>query len=89
MWSSSPLGAGLSVGAGGVTMSAAAALPVARLARSNIAHDEGTHGVEFCFWGDDPLAASIGVVMPTAPLSAEVGYAGGVGWRLHSGEVIA
>lgn len=89
MWSSSPLGAGLSVGAGGVTMSAAAALPVARLARSNIAHDEGTHGVEFCFWGDDPLAASIGVVMPTAPLSAEVGYAGGVGWRLQSGEVIA
>lgn len=88
-WSSSPIGGGLVVQAGGIAVVASSALPAARLARSNIAHDEGTHGVEFCFWGDDKLNASIGVVMPTAPLSAEVGFAGGVGWRLHTGEVIA
>ncbi|MBM9913971.1 MULTISPECIES: hypothetical protein [Stenotrophomonas] len=88
-WSSSPLGADLVVGDGGMTVSTGTALVTPRLARSTIAHDSGSHGAEFFFWGDDPVVATIGVVMPTAPLSAEVGYSGGAGWRLHAGEVVA
>lgn len=87
-WSSSPIGVDLGVEDGGLTLATLATASISRLGRSNIAHDSGTHGVEFCFWGDDEVQATVGAVMATAPMSAEVGFVGGVGWRLHAGEII-
>lgn len=59
-----------------------------RVARSTVANTAGTHGVEFAFWGDDPLSARIGVLRPTTTQASGLGVpADSVGWVLNTGEV--
>ncbi len=87
-WATSPIGLGLLVEDGGLTLATAGSTTLNHLARSTIAHAEGTHGVEFFVWGDGTVQATIGIVSPAAPLSAEVGYANGIGWRLYDGVIV-
>lgn len=87
-WATSPIGMDLLVEDGGLTLSAPAGASLSRLARSTIAQTEGTHGAEFVLWGEGAAMATIGVVTPAAPPVAEVGYANGIGWRVHTGEVV-
>lgn len=83
----SPIGTGLAVADGGLTLSGADSTLDAK-ARSGIALDGGIAGVEFMVWGDADLAAAIGVCTSAADLDAEVGAAAGAGWRLHTGQVL-
>ncbi len=86
-FAASPLGPQLSVDAGGLLLTTnAAAGGVARIARSDVAVSSGTRGVEFAFWGDDSLAAVVGITAESAPVNQDVTYAG-IGWRLRLGEV--
>lgn len=85
-----PIGPQLAARDGGLTLTTTAApVSVSRLARSDVAQASDTHGAEFAFWGDDALVAVIGVATSAAPLGSELGAAGGgLGWRLHTGEVL-
>lgn len=88
-FASTPIGPGLAAGDGGLTLTTlSAGLSVQRTARGNVAHDGGSHGVEFVFWGDDPLIAAIGLVQASASLSVHVGGdIGSVGWRFDTGRI--
>lgn len=91
-FSTAPLGAGLAVADSGLTLTTTVAgASLARTARSDVAHDAGTHGAEFTFWGDnEALTAAVGVLQDMAALTDMVGgNAGGIGWRLDSGELVA
>jgi hypothetical protein len=59
------------------------------MARSDISQTEGTVGVEFAVWGDDEMAAVVGIVTGSAPLDAYPGAtAGGLGWNLAAGRLV-
>lgn len=89
-FAAAPIGPGLAATDGGLTLTTtAAALSIARAARSDVAQSAGTHGVEFALWGDADLVAAVGVVQTSAALTAQVGSAGGIGWRLDTGEIHA
>lgn len=86
----SPIADQLTVLDSGLTLTTSVdAATLAGCARSTVAHASGTHGAEFVFWGDADVVATLGIVASTAPVDAEVGTTAGIGWRLHSGEVIA
>jgi len=87
-FSAAPIGPGLVVVDGGLLLTASAAGSLSRAARSDLAHASGQHGVEWTFWGDDDLHATVGLIQSGASLSAQVGGAGGVGWRLHAGQIV-
>lgn len=87
-WAASPIGLDLVVEDGGLTLATAGGTTLAHLARSTIAHAEGTHGAEFVLWSDGSVQATIGIVTPAAPPVTEVGYANGIGWRIHAGQVV-
>lgn len=89
-FSPAPIGPGLAATDGGLVVTTTlASLDVQRAARSDIAHSSGDHGVEFTFWGESPLVAAIGLVQPSASLSATVGVStGSVGWRLDTGQIL-
>lgn len=87
-WAASPIGDGLMVEDAGLTLTTTGASSLAAMARSNLAQSAGTHGVEVMFWGGDELEATFGVVTTGAVLSAELGSANGIGWRLHRGQVL-
>jgi hypothetical protein len=80
-----PIGPLLSARDSGLTLATTAAASLARVARSDIAHDSGTVGVEFAVWGDDDTAAVVGAASGTASLSAVLGDVGGIGWNLAAG----
>lgn len=86
-WAASPLGAGLLVEDGGLTVASPGAVVLARIARSTFPL-AGPAGAEFMLWGDDPLTAIIGLCNAAAPLSSELGASNGVGWKLHTGQVV-
>lgn len=84
-----PIGSLLAARDGGLTLTTTAPASLARQARSDVGRDSGLVGAEFSFWGDDDLVAVIGLSNGSEPLDSQVGAAGaGIGWRLHSGEVI-
>ncbi|MCR6661819.1 MAG: hypothetical protein NVV60_01395 [Luteimonas sp.] len=88
-FASSPIGTGLVARDGGLTLSTQGALVLSRAARSDIGHSTGTVGCEFVAWGDDVIQAVVGVVTAGASLNNSVGgNANGIGWRLHSGQVM-
>lgn len=87
-FASTPIGPLLAARDGGLRITVAGAADINRAARSDVSHTTGTHGVEFAFWGDDPLVAEVGLIATDAPLNASVGgTSGGVGWRLAQGEI--
>ncbi len=88
-FASTPIGPNLAVADAGLTLTTlSAALSVQRTARSTVAHAGDSRGVEFVFWGDDPLIAAIGLVQASASLSLDVGGGtGSVGWRFDTGRV--
>ncbi|WP_411832336.1 hypothetical protein [Pseudoxanthomonas mexicana] len=86
-FSSTPIGPALAARDGGLTLSSTGAVGVTSVARSDIAHASGTHGVEFTFWGEGELRAVIGLVPSGASLSAGIGPQG-IGWQLHTGQVV-
>lgn len=89
-FAASPIAAGLLAEDGGLSLAANAVGSLQRTARSDLPRSSGVAGAEFTFWGEDVLVASIGVLTPAAALSDEVGgNALGIGWRLHTGEVVA
>lgn len=89
-FAASPIGPLLSARDGGLILTATGAANINRAARSDVSQTSGAHGVEFAAWGEDPLTAVVGIVNATASLSAYVGAnANGIGWRLHTGEVVA
>lgn len=64
-------------------------LSISRAARGNVFHSDGSHGVEFTFYGDDPLVASVGLVQASVSLSVAVGsVVNSVGWRMDTGEIL-
>lgn len=84
-----PIGPLLAARDGGLTLATTAAADLGRMARSDFALSTGTAGVEFAVWGDDVLAAMVGVVSPAAPLEAHPGAsAAGIGWDLATGRVL-
>lgn len=88
-FAASPIAAALQVNDGGLSLTSNAASTLTGKARSDIPLGAGTRGVEFTFWGENALQATIGLCTPAAAADAEVGAAGGIGWRLHSGEVVS
>lgn len=92
-FATAPIGPDLlapSDGAGMLVTTAADALSLARIARSDVALDAGTAGAEFVFYGEAAsVNARVGVVTPAASLAAALGAdAGTIGWNLATGEVI-
>lgn len=84
-----PIGPLLAARDGGLTLATTAAADLNRMARSDIAQAEGTVGVEFAVWGEDEMAAVVGIVDGAAPLDAYPGAtAGGLGWNLAGGRLI-
>lgn len=84
-----PIGALLAARDGGLTLATTAAANINRMARSDITVSAGTVGVEFAVWGDDPMAAVIGLATAAAPLSAFPGAnAASIGWELATGRVL-
>ena len=84
-----PIGPLLAARDGGLTLATTAAADLSRMALSDFALSTGTAGVEFAVWGDDVLAAMVGVVSPAAPLEAHPGAsAAGIGWELATGRVL-
>lgn len=90
-FAATPIGPGLLAGDGGLTLTTAVdGANLQRAAVGTVAHAAGTHGAEFTLWGDADLQAAIGVMQDGASLSAMVGgSAGGIGWRLDTGQVFA
>ncbi|KAF1692770.1 hypothetical protein CSC62_14140 [Pseudoxanthomonas jiangsuensis] len=88
-FAASPIGPSLVAEDGGLSLATTDATSLASAARSDLPHVDGVRGVEWTFWGEDDLQATVGLVTAAASLSAQVGSAGGLGWRLHSGEVVA
>lgn len=85
----SPIGPSVVVEDGGLSLATDAAANLARAARSDLAHSTGARGVEWTFWGEDPLQATVGLITAAASQSAEVGATtGSVGWRLHAGQLL-
>ncbi len=58
-----PIGPLLAARDGGLTLTTTEAADINRMARSDIALATGTAGVEFAVWGDDDMAAIIGLTM--------------------------
>ncbi|MFG6111122.1 hypothetical protein [Stenotrophomonas nematodicola] len=84
-----PIGPLLAARDGGLTLTTTEAADINRMARSDIALATGTAGVEFAVWGDDDMAAIIGLTMTAAPLTTYPGAnGGGVGWELATGRVL-
>lgn len=84
-----PIGPLLAARDGGLTLATTAAADLNRMARSDIAQAEGTVGVEFAVWGEDEMAAVVGIVDGVAPLDAYPGAtAGGLGWNLAGGRLV-
>lgn len=84
-----PIGPLLAARDGGLTLATTAAANINRMAKSDVAQSTGTVGVEVAVWGDDPMAAVIGVVTAEAPLNSYPGAtAAGVGWELGTGRVM-
>lgn len=89
-FAAAPIGPLLSARDGGLTLTVTGAADINRTARSDVSQSSGTHGIEFALWGEDGLIAVVGLVNASAPLTGYVGSdANGVGWRLHTGEVVA
>lgn len=88
-FASSPIGSQLVARDGGLTLTSTGASTLSNSGRSDVAHQSGTRGVEFVFWGDDALQASIGLVRATS-LNTYLGSTGGnsIGWRIHAGEIV-
>lgn len=88
-FAAAPIGPLLAARDGGLTLATTAAADLNRMARSDIAQTEGTVGVEFAVWGEDEMAAVVGIVTGSAPLGAYPGAtAGGLGWNLAGGRLI-
>ncbi|WP_093534303.1 hypothetical protein PWP89_12965 [Stenotrophomonas rhizophila] len=84
-----PIGPLLAARDGGLTLTTTAAADLNRMARSDIAQTEGNVGVEFALWGEDEMAAVVGIVTGSAPLDAYPGAtAGGLGWNLAAGRLV-
>jgi hypothetical protein len=84
-----PIGPLLAARDGGLTLATTAAANINRMAKSDVAQSTGTVGLEVAVWGDDPMAAVIGVVTAEAPLNSYPGAtAAGVGWELGTGRVM-
>ncbi|PJJ96464.1 hypothetical protein CO615_10705 [Lysobacteraceae bacterium NML75-0749] len=88
-FSAAPIGAGLIAQNGVLVTTSADSLDLHRAARLDIERNSGVCGVEFAFFGDDPLLASIGILPPGAPLTSAVGNASdAIGWRVHTGQLV-
>lgn len=87
-FAASPIGVGLLVEDGGLSLATSGPTSLQHAARSDVAQSVGAHGCEVVLWGEDDAQATLGVVIATASVDAEVGNAGGVGWRLHTGQVV-
>jgi hypothetical protein len=88
-FAAAPIGPLLAARDGGLTLATTAAADLNRMARSDIAQTEGAVGVEFAVWGDDEMAAVVGIVTGSAPLDAYPGAtAGGLGWNLAGGRLV-
>lgn len=88
-FAAAPIGPLLAARDGGLTLATTAAADLNRMARSDIAQTEGTVGVEFAVWGEDEMAAVVGIVTGSAPLDAYPGAtAGGLGWNLAAGRLV-
>ena len=84
-----PIGNLLAARDGGLTLTTITMASIARVARSDVAQASGLHGVEFAFWGNDALVATVGVATAAASLASELGTtAGGFGWRLQTGQLL-
>ncbi|WP_422505959.1 hypothetical protein [Stenotrophomonas sp. GZD-301] len=84
-----PIGPLLAARDGGLTLATTAAADIHHMARSDVALDHGTFGAEFAVWGDDPMAAVVGVATAAASLTAfPGGDAAGIGWNLGAGTVL-
>jgi hypothetical protein len=84
-----PIGPLLAARDGGLTLTTTEAADLNRMARSDIGLASGIAGVEFAVWGDDDLAAIVGLAMAAAPLTTFPGAnSGGIGWDLATGRVL-
>ncbi len=78
-----PIGMLLAARDGGLTLATTAAADLSRMARSDVSVDSGTAGVEFAVWGEDDLAAVVGLVSAAASFATFPGGDGaGLGWNL-------
>lgn len=85
-----PIGPLLAARDGGLTLATTSAADLNRMARSDIAQSAGTVGAEFALWGEDDMSAVVGIVNGAASLAGYPGSdAGGIGWNLAGGRVIA
>ncbi len=87
-FAASPVAPALVAEDGGLSLASNAVSTLAGKARSDVPQASGVHGAEFTFWGWSPLLATIGVCTAGAALTTEVGASGGIGWRLHSGQIV-
>lgn len=85
----SPIAPTLVAGDGGLSLTTVGISTLAGKARSDVSVAAGAAGAEFTFWGGDDVRASIGICTAAAALSTEAGGAGGIGWRVHTGEIVA
>lgn len=84
-----PIGPLLAARDGGLTLATTGPADIYRMARSDITVQTGRAGVEFAVWGDDDVAAMVGIVETSAPLTTFPGGNGeGIGWDIASGRVM-
>jgi hypothetical protein len=84
-----PIGPLLAAREGGLTLATTGPADIYRHARSDIALESGRAGVEFAVWGEDDMAAMVGLVEDGAPLAHFPGGTGeGIGWDIASGRVM-
>lgn len=85
-----PIGPQLAARDGGLTLATTGPADLKRMARSDMTQSAGTVGVEFALWGEDEMSAVVGIVNGAASLAGYPGSdAGGIGWNLAGGRVIA
>lgn len=87
-WSAAPIGDGLLVEDGGLTLRSMPGHGGSASAISSLLHSQGTRGAEFFLWGSEARRATLGVLPSGADLAKEVGATSGVGWRLAAGQIL-
>lgn len=87
-WSAAPIGAGMAVEDGGLTLRSLAGHLGGTAAECSVVHAEGVRGAEFFLWGAEARQATLGVLPSKATLDQEVGAISGVGWRLATGQIL-
>lgn len=88
-FAATPIGPVLAARDGGLTLATTGATTLASHARSDFSLDAGTVGVEFAVWGDDAIAALVGLATGPAALNKALGAdLASIGWDLAAGRLL-